>query len=140
MKIQLVGRIVDAEPRFPSRIVGRRLLLDDRGRDQLILDSGFTGSVAIPEEWANRLELRYAGIQTFELANGQIVEFPTYLGAVQLGQAAGLFEIVVTAEALLGMEFFERLKARIVIDWRTKKVSCTGNLRPKFPSPLMGEG
>jgi predicted aspartyl protease len=126
MKIQLVGRIVDAEPRILSRIAGKRINLDGRGRDYMILDSGFTGSVAIPEEWANRLELPYAGIQTFELANGQIVEFPTYLGDVRLGQAAGLFEIIVTGEALLGMEFLERLKARAAIDCKTRKVLITG--------------
>jgi len=87
VRIRLVGHIVNAEPRLPSRIVGKQLLLDGKGRDHVILDSGFTGSVAIPEEWANRLELRYAGIQTFELANGQIVEFPTYLGVIRLDHA-----------------------------------------------------
>jgi hypothetical protein len=81
---------------------------------------------AIPEEWANRLDLRYAGIQLFELANGQIVEFPTYLGVVRLGQGEGLFEVIVTGEALLGMEFFERLEARIIIDCATKTISIIG--------------
>ena len=80
MRIRITGRIVNAEPRLPSRIAGKRLILDGKGREHMILDSGFTGSIAISEEWANRLDLRYAGIQPFELANGQIVEFPTYLG------------------------------------------------------------
>jgi len=74
MRIRLTGRIVDAEPRIPSRIAGKRLIFDGRGREHMILDSGFTGSIAISEEWANRLQLRYAGIQPFELANGQVVE------------------------------------------------------------------
>ena len=111
MKIQLVGHIVNAEPRLPSRRIGKRLHLGEGRHDYLILDSGFTGSVAIPEEWADRLDLRYAGIQTFALANGQIVEFPTYLGSIRFGQAEGLFEVIVTGEALLGMEFLQRLKA-----------------------------
>ena len=128
MKVRLAGHIVDAEPRLPSRIVGKRLNLDGRGRNYMILDSGFTGSVAIPEEWADRLDLHYAGIQTFALANGQIVEFPTYLGIVRLGRTEGLFEIIITGEALLGMEFFERLKARIVIDCETGRVSIIGEL------------
>lgn len=77
MKIHLTGAIVDSEPRLPGRIVGKRLILDGRGRDRMVLDSGFTGSIAISEQWANRLDLRYAGIQPFELANGQIVSFGT---------------------------------------------------------------
>lgn len=128
MKIQLVGDIVTAEPRLLSRIVKKRLIFDRRGRDRMIVDTGFTGSIAIPEEWANRIDLRYAGIQPFELANGQIVEFPTYLGVVRLGQVEGIFEILVTGEALLRIEFFERLKARIVIDCKTRKVTITGEL------------
>jgi hypothetical protein len=109
MKIQLVGDIVNAEPRLLSRvlrtmrqnpgrredpviarshrrrsnlcrkqrllrsarndaltfmllefcpaILRKRLVFDRRGRAPIIVDSGFTGSGAIPEEWANRLDL-----------------------------------------------------------------------------------
>ena len=128
MRIQITGRIVDAEPRLPSRIAGKRLILDGKGREHMILDSGFTGSIAISEEWANRLDLRYAGIQPFELANGRIVEFPTYLGFVRFGRVEALFEFIVTGETLLGMEFFERLRARIVMDCRGGKVQVDGEM------------
>lgn len=128
MKVRIIGRIVDAEPRLPSRIAGKRVILDGKGREHMILDSGFTGSIAISEEWANRLELRYAGIQPFELATGQIVEFPTYLGFVRLGRVESLFEFIVTGETLLGMEFFERLRARIVMDCRGGTVQVDGEM------------
>lgn len=128
MRIRITGKIVDAEPRLPSRIAAKRLIFDGKGREHMILDSGFTGSIAISEEWANRLDLRYAGIQPFELANGQIVEFPTYLGIVRLGGVGGLFEFVVTGETLLGMEFFQRLRARIVLDCRGGKVQVDGEM------------
>jgi predicted aspartyl protease len=94
----------------------------------MILDSGFTGSIAISEEWANRLQLRYAGIQPFELANGQVVELPTYLGFVRIGRVETLFEFIITGETLLGMEFFERLGARIVMDCRAGKVQVDGEV------------
>jgi len=128
MRIRLTGRIVDAEPRIPSRIAGKRLIFDGRGREHMILDSGFTGSIAISEEWANRLQLRYAGIQPFELANGQVVELPTYLGFVRIGRVETLFEFIITGETLLGMEFFERLGARIVMDCRAGKVQVDGEV------------
>ena len=124
----MIGRIVDAEPRLPSRIAGKRLILDGKGPEHMILDSGFTGSIAISEEWANRLDLRYAGIQPFQLANGQIVEFPTYLGFVRFGRVEALFEFLVTGETLLGMEFFARLSARIVMDCRAGKVQVAGEM------------
>ncbi len=72
--------------------------------------------------------LALRGIQPFELANGQIVEFPTYLGFVRLGRLDALFEFIVTGETLLGMEFFERLGARIVMDCRGRKVRVEGEL------------
>ena len=135
MKIRLAGRIVDAEPRLPSRIIGKRLQLEEKSRGYLVLDSGFTGSVAIPEEWADRPDLRYAGVQTFALANGQIVEFPTYLGIVRFGQAEGIFEVIVTGEALLGMEFLQRLKARAVIDCKARTVSISGKVPARSSQP-----
>lgn len=76
MRIRITGKIVDAEPRLPCRIAGKRLIFDGTGLEQMILDSGFTGSIAISEEWAKRLDLRYAGIQPFELANGRSWNFP----------------------------------------------------------------
>jgi len=94
----------------------------------MVVDSGFTGSVAIPEEWGERLDLSYAGIQSFALANGQAVEFPTYLGMVRFGQDEKLFEFIVTGEALLGMEFFERLRAQITIDCKAGKVLVEGEI------------
>ena len=55
MRIRIAGRIVDGEPRLPSRTAGKRLILDGKGREHMILDSGLTGSIAISEEWANRV-------------------------------------------------------------------------------------
>jgi predicted aspartyl protease len=106
--------------------MGKRLALGRGKRDYMGVDSGFTGSVAIPEEWGERLNLSYAGIQSFALANGQGVEFPTYLGVVRIGQTEALFEFIVTGEALLGMEFFERLEAQLVIECKAKKVLIEG--------------
>jgi predicted aspartyl protease len=126
MKLRITGKIIDAEPRLSVQTAKKRLALGRGKRDYMVVDSGFTGSVAIPEEWGERLNLNYAGIQSFTLANGQAVEFPTYLGLVRIGQAEALFEFIVTGEALLGMEFLERLGSRLVIDCKTKKVVIEG--------------
>lgn len=128
MKIRFSGRISDAEPRLPARINRGSLILGSRGRESITVDSGFTGSIAIPEEWANRLDLQYAGIQRFELANRQIVEFSTYLGPVRFGRITRLFEFIVTGEALLGMEFFEKIGATITFDCKSGHVLVEGEL------------
>lgn len=112
MKIRITGKIVDSEPRVSARIARKYLTLGRGRRDYTIVDSGFTGSVAIPEKWAERLDLSYAGIQAFTLANGQIVEFPTYLGLVRFGQKEALFEFIVTGEALLGWNFLSGWERR----------------------------
>lgn len=130
MRIRISGRISDAEPRLPTRIDRGRLILGQRGHESITMDSGFTGSIAIPEEWANRLDLQYAGIQQFELANGQIVEFPTYLGSVRFGRTNHLFEFIVTGEALLGMEFFEKLGALVTFNCKSGHVLIEGELSP----------
>jgi len=70
MRIRIAGKIVDSEPRLSIRVVRKRLTLGRGERDYMVVDSGFTGSVAIPEEWGERLDLSYAGIQSFALANG----------------------------------------------------------------------
>jgi predicted aspartyl protease len=128
MKFQMTGKIVDAEPRLSVRMTKKRLTLGLGKREYMVIDSGFTGSIAIPEEWGERLDLSYAGIQSFALANGQAVEFPTYLGVVRIGDAEALFEFIVVGEPLLGMEFFERLGARLVIDCATGKVLVEGEI------------
>jgi hypothetical protein len=48
------------------------------------------------------VDLRYAGIQPIELANGQIVEFPTYLGFVRCGRVEALYEFIVTGGDVVG--------------------------------------
>jgi hypothetical protein len=50
------------------------------------------------------------------------------LGIVRLSRVEALFEYIVTGETLLGMEFFERLRARIVMDCRDGKVQVEGEM------------
>jgi len=47
---------------------------------------------------------------------------------VRIGRVETLFEFIITGETLLGMEFFERLGARIVMDCRAGKVQVDGEV------------
>ncbi|MBI2361456.1 MAG: hypothetical protein HYV04_21530, partial [Deltaproteobacteria bacterium] len=54
---------------------------------------------------------------------GRIVD-----GEPRFGRVEALFEFIVTGETLLGMEFFERLGARIVMDCRGGRVEVSGQI------------
>ncbi len=59
--------------------------LDRDGRSHpvdVVLDTGFTGSLTLPPETIRLLGLLYIGMRTFELADSQQVRFDTYLGSV----------------------------------------------------------
>lgn len=49
---------------------------------EVILDTGFTGYLALPAETIGQLGLASVGRRTFELANGELFEFEAYLAAV----------------------------------------------------------
>ena len=99
---------------MPSGTVGadRRVrltieTLDREGRAHpvdVVLDTGFAGSLTLPPETIWLLGLLYIGTRTFELADSRQVRFDTYLGSVSWHDRERL---VVTLESdgapLLGM-------------------------------------
>ena len=50
---------------------------------EVVLDTGFTGSLSLPTYVVDRLGLRWVGQRTFELANGEFFDFDVYLTAVR---------------------------------------------------------
>ncbi len=49
-------------------------------------------------------------------------------GPVRFGRITRLFEFIVTGEALLGMEFFEKIGATITFDCKSGHVLIEGEL------------
>ncbi len=49
-------------------------------------------------------------------------------GPVRFGRITRLFEFIVTGEALLGMEFFEKIGATITLDCKSGHVLIEGEL------------
>ena len=60
--------------------------MDVEGRPspiELVLDTGFSGSLSLPADVVDRLGLRWVGQRTFELANGELFDFDVYLTVVR---------------------------------------------------------
>lgn len=60
-------------------------IMDGDGRPQpveVVLDTGFTGYLTLPPRTISDLGLPSVGQRTFELANGELFDFPVFLGSV----------------------------------------------------------
>ena len=96
----------------------RLTFLDHSGNSHLIplvLDTGFTGNVLLPERYVNRLGLSTGITTQGHLANGEFLEIPTgYATLVWQGGRRRVRILQLGTEPLLGMEFL--WNHRITID------------------------
>ena len=92
--------------------------LDREGRAHpvdVVLDTGFTGSLTLPPETIRQLGLLHVGARTFDLANSQRVGFETYLGSVSWhGRDRSVVALESDGAPLLGMRLL--WGSRITID------------------------
>ena len=82
-------------------------VFDGEGRPQpleVVLDTGFTGYLTLPEQSIRQLGLPPVGQRTFELANGELSEFQVYLGSVSWhGRPSDVLILQSDGVPLLGM-------------------------------------
>lgn len=81
----LAGRIHDNCPIVRARIAYGILILGRTGPEELVVDTGFTGAIALPRPLLKRLALRFVATDSFTLAPGEAVDLPAYMGMVQSG-------------------------------------------------------
>lgn len=103
----LRGVISQHSPMIAGHVRAGELHLGTRGALPLVVDTGFTGAFAVPEEVARSLDLEFVGFDTFTLATGQEVELPVYLGLVWIGRRR-VNTWFIMGEGLVGMEFLEQ--------------------------------
>lgn len=71
---------------------------------EVVLDTGFTGYLTLPEDSIRLLGLPSVGQRTFELANGELSEFQVYLGSVAWhGRPSDVLVLQSDGVPLLGM-------------------------------------
>ena len=94
-----VRRIVsDRYPYLPIRVNVREWELESYA----LIDTGFTGSLAVPSEFLNQATVTPDSRVGWALADGSIVDAPIYLGDVEI---VGFTPIQGIAITFLGEEF-----------------------------------
>ena len=114
-------------------------IMDAEGRlrpVEVVLDTGFTGYLTLPPETIRQLGLTSVGQRTFELANGELYEFETYLA--QVSWHARLTDAVVLrsdSEPLLGMALLWGSRVTLVLShlWNSSYREATCSAVPCKP-------
>ena len=98
-------------------------------RLEVVLDTGFTGYLTLPERAIRRLGLKPVGQRTFELANGEIFDFDVYLGSVLWhGRATDALILQSDGAPLLGMTML--WGSRVTVDTVSGGVVTIDELDP----------
>ena len=91
---------------------------DGNGRPhrlEVILDTGFTGHLALSREFISMLDLPFVGQRIFELANGERFEFAAYLATVSWhGRLRDALVLQSDSVPLLGMTLL--WDSRVTVD------------------------
>lgn len=85
----------------------------NRVSKKVIIDTGFSGDIALPVSVACAIGLTPAGAGRIALADGTIITVPLFMGKIEVGgEVRDAIYMVVegTEEVLVGMGFLERYK------------------------------
>ncbi|MDE3090194.1 MAG: hypothetical protein KGJ80_12495 [Chloroflexota bacterium] len=87
-----------------------------------ILDTGFNGLLCLPRKLQSRCELNALGLETFELADGTMIQEVLYMGQLRLNDTPYFVELTLTDanQALLGMQLL--LDRVATFDLRTMRI------------------
>ena len=93
-------------------------------RIELLVDTGFNGSLIIPSKIANRLDLRFEGPEEFQSVTGEMFLADAY--SVEVGWLGSKIRVPVAAskhikEAILGGHMLRH--CRLTIDYGDRTVS-----------------
>lgn len=87
-----------------------------------VIDTGFNGYLSVPRKFSQRGGWRYLGKEAFEIATGQSVEQPVYLGTMMFDRTRMMVYVVGTEaeDVLIGTRLLE--PKTLTINFRTKRV------------------
>lgn len=129
MRPALRGSIRRREAWFLARVRRGVLELGGSGRCQVVIDTGFTGSLSLPASLLRRLDTDPFGTETYRLADGRLVDLPVHIAKVEVGGRVWDVEAIVgDGSALIGMELLEKLGKRLELDFESQSAALS--LRP----------
>jgi len=116
------GEIENFVPFFNGFVNGDGVLILQEDADfSLIVDTGFSGGIALPEEILEEMDVELIDYGTFRLATGDEVELPVFWGKVVIGN----YEIetwFITGDSLLGMEVLSLAGSCLSLDFEKEEV------------------
>ena len=92
------------------------------GSEELLIDTGFTGAIALPRRLLRRLRLEFVAIDSFTLATGEMVDLPAYTGMARIGRRR-VRTWFIPGDRLIGMDFLRSVYSRLVLDFETDSVT-----------------
>lgn len=132
MRRVLTGQIRDGEAWIAGHIQRGTLVLAPPAELRLVVDTGFTGTLALPSIALRRIRLQALGTEWYSLANGQEVDSAVYAGRVRVGRRIHEVEMVsFGSEALIGMELLQRLGDEVRLQFRTARIEVFSCARPR---------
>lgn len=88
-----------------------------------ILDTGFSGELAVTEEVGRELGLNFDTVLNLKTATGEIQEFPIATAYAQMEGISLLVTVIKTkGKPLLGISFMEKFNYKAIIDCKNKTV------------------
>ena len=122
--IVLKGRIEGDQPLvFGDFDPGGRLEIGvDKGPFAFLVDTGFSGDLAVPTDVLAQLGAREAFVGEFLLPTGEVVELPVYTAEVVVGGRTFELELVASDELLVGMGFMRAVADKIVLNFASDEI------------------
>lgn len=91
-----------------------------------VLDTGFSGDIAITEEMAEDLGVRFDTTVCMQAATGEARLFPaTTVFATMEGKTLYVTAVLVKGKPLLGITFMQKFNYVAIVDCRLKTVSLS---------------
>ncbi len=88
-----------------------------------VLDTGFTGDLAVTSLMAQELGLQVDGVQEMKTAENRLVSFPTANAIAVMGPDRLLVSVIIKEGLpLLGISFLEKFKYKAIVDCYKKTV------------------
>jgi clan AA aspartic protease len=120
------GSIRNQEPVVTAKIdENGELNFASQGNHSFVVDTGFTGDIAVPHALLPKLNLEFSGYTEFVLATYQRVELPVYRGWVKIKHKRMKVD-VVAGDELLGMGLLERIGSQLIVDFTKAEVKLLG--------------
>lgn len=117
MRVLLQGKIDEFVPKVTGYIDEAKILtLEENANLEFSVDTGFTGGIALPENFLAQLNVKFIGYELFSLATGEIIDLPVYTGTTIVSN----FQIetrFVPGDFLIGMELMSAISPRLVFDF-----------------------